>query len=282
MFQRTAGKLRGKGLGKIPLVQPIYKKLNTLLSIGGRYKIINITSFGTKLKVDLRDTGDLTPTLLSKGIYDPTMSRMVDMLSVDGTCIDIGANIGYFTTIMAKKARKVYAYEPLDSNFHLLEENLRLNDTTNSIPILKAISNKDGTEKLVITEGHIGSNYLTQDEYKNTILVDVSKLDTVHKGEIIDLIKVDVQGYEGKILEGMEDLVKVNKDIDMIWAYLPKALLRAGTVPLEFLNRLGKLGTLIDLDEKENNIVELTPEKFLDKYGMTRHTNILVVKRSIN
>ena len=53
------------------------------------------------------------------------------MVKSNHTVLDIGAHIGYFTIIMAKQAKQVYAFEPEPRNFHTLQKNINLNELSN-------------------------------------------------------------------------------------------------------------------------------------------------------
>lgn len=71
---------------------------------GDRYDIQ-----GSWMYIDDKDSMQLT----QYGIYGPEQTELIKrLLRSDYTCLDVGANIGYFTLIMAKQAKRVYAFEP--------------------------------------------------------------------------------------------------------------------------------------------------------------------------
>jgi hypothetical protein len=74
-------------------------------------------------------------------------------------------------------------------------------------------------------------------------------LDDVIDGPV-DLVKMDVQGYEGHVLSGMEDLVRRSKQLAMLVEYAPCLLLEAETDPGELIDRLKDLGfAIFEIDE---------------------------------
>jgi FkbM family methyltransferase len=274
MIQRVAGRLRGSWVGKIPGVKQTYLTLNRLTTKNNYLKRLDLYDFS--IYVDLRDTGDLTSTLVAKGEYDTVMSKAIsDIIRPESACIDIGANIGYFTLMMASyKAKKVWAYEPELKNFELLKRNIALNNYSGVFPVLGAISNIEGRAWLQTNKNYQGAHYLASwgDE-----LVDVTSLDSLKSAKQIDFIKVDTQGSEARILDGMREVLRVNAHLDMIWAYLPQALRRGGSDPADFLVKLSLLGPMSDLDEGSHKVVTgITPEQLYKKYPDGKHTNILV------
>ena len=106
--------------------------------------------FRNGLKIKTRagssDRGILTEVHILK-IYQ---RHGIEILPND-TVLEIGAHIGTFTILASKKAKKVYSFEPYPENFNLLKENLALNKITNVAPIRKAITEKNGTSELYIS-----------------------------------------------------------------------------------------------------------------------------------
>lgn len=126
--------------------------------------------------------------------------------------VDIGANIGIFTSLALEMgARRVIGYEPHKINYELA----RKNNPTALIHNL-AVSNKKGDEiELFFTEGHGGHTILkdyasyNQDHYKsNNYFIKTTTLNDIFKDnfiEKIDFLKVDTEGAELMIFEGLSD-----------------------------------------------------------------------------
>ena len=117
-------------------------------------------------------------------------------------------------------------------------------------------------------------------------MVDCLTIDELLKeNEIrnLDLIKIDVQGYESKVLKGMSKIVRSSK-ILLLSEFWPKGISQSGENPKEYLNMLRKMkfqlfelktnGSLILLKQSED-------DKFIEKYRGRRYTNIIGKKISL-
>ena len=136
--------------------------------------------------------------------------------------IDIGANIGIYSMYAAHKHRssKVYSIEPVFMNYCALQKNRELNNFENVYPINIAISNVNSIQKLSVTDDRVGNsgaqilakaNKQTDISFIKTETVLVFTLDDLIR--IHDLgspthIKIDVDGIESLILDGMDWILR--------------------------------------------------------------------------
>lgn len=130
------------------------------------------------------------------------------------TIMDLGANIGYLTLIIAdyiKDDGKIYAIEPDPRNNILLEYNVKANKYK-SIEIYKlAISNKNGKSKFCIANSSNLSSMTKTKATKDIIKVKTKTLtDFFNKKDFPNFIKMDVEGHECEILNGGYELFKKN------------------------------------------------------------------------
>lgn len=94
------------------------QKLKTPIKDGDRFKILDNWMY-----MDDKDSMQLT----KNGLYNYKQTQIIKKLvKKKHTVLDIGANIGYFTLIMAKQAKQVYAFEPEARNFHILKKKCRI------------------------------------------------------------------------------------------------------------------------------------------------------------
>jgi FkbM family methyltransferase len=134
---------------------------------------------------------------------------------------DVGANIGTYTTWMAKlfPDGKVYCFEPQRSVFQMLCGNIAINNLYNCYTYNIAIGNAD--EPLLLQEpdyfqsNDFGTFSLIEDKISNKsgvkIITDVLKLDTFfekYQLERVDLIKIDVEGMDIDVLKGAQNIIK--------------------------------------------------------------------------
>jgi FkbM family methyltransferase len=129
--------------------------------------------------------------------------------------LDIGANIGYFTLLMAQKVGangRVYSFEPNPRMVSQLKKNIGLNKDLNDGRIKLqdiALGNSEGESDFYSpvrgAEGVGGLKDTKRAEFGELFRVRVSKLDTwisEEKIEKIDFVKMDVEGGELDILLG--------------------------------------------------------------------------------
>jgi FkbM family methyltransferase len=129
-------------------------------------------------------------------------------------CFDIGANIGYFSLIMAKLASRgaVYSMEPVPFNFQLLNTNIQLNRFANVHPYRLAASDAPGRAEFTVSADGAFSSFIDTKRMpvESRIVVDVTTLDKFCEANSIariDCLKVDVEGAEGKMLAGAAGLL---------------------------------------------------------------------------
>jgi len=132
--------------------------------------------------------------------------------------IDIGANFGYHTLFFARECNgSVYAFEPQIQNFQLLQYNVLSNKAKHVILYNDACGDTDCEVKMpifncnsTINMGDITPNCCPTD----TISIARSVLlDNINFQSKIDLIKIDVQGWEKKVLIGAINLLKTHKPV---------------------------------------------------------------------
>ena len=274
----------GLGLGRLRLVMKLYQFLYQALLPKERVILIPVQEH--KMYVDIGDTGLATQALISKGVFFKQMTKVVKSIIIKGmVCLDIGANIGYFTLIMARlvgEEGKVFAFEPEPHNFDLLAKNIAINGYGNVTAVPKAISNKDGKAELFLDRTSFGAHSLVRQDTRNirqdVTEVEVQTLDSLFKDYDgrIDFIKMHVEGAELTVLEGMEDIINKNKDLIIITRFVPSVLTRFGSPPEEYLNRLIQYGfKLYDIDEKKEYVYPTDVASILKQYPVGKDTNLL-------
>jgi len=166
-------------------------------------------------------------------------------INKNSVVVDVGANIGYYTLLLAKICKKVYAFEPDKECFEILVKNIKENKLTNVVLFNMAVSDKK--EKVIFFHNNINfgdnriqspsaSPYPPLTRGKNTVLS--VNLDEFLKNEKqIDLIKIDVQGYEEKVINGAKNLIK---------KYSPVLFYEYNGGDLKFLRQQYKYIFLID------------------------------------
>ena len=128
------------------------------------------------------------------------------------TIIDLGANIGYFTTLFSRlvgKLGEVHAFEPLPENYSWLKANTAHcsgNVILNNIGVDQATGikqiyyNSDDLEKASILGDHISCEKSLEIE-----VISVDQYVRQNKIQNVDFVKCDVEGNEMNALKGMQE-----------------------------------------------------------------------------
>ncbi len=131
---------------------------------------------------------------------------VIDLISAfihkESIVIDIGAHIGTLAIPLARRAKKVIAFEPVPSSFALLKQNVELNgvsiDTRN-----KGLAEHRGHARLkVVNVSNAGANTLTPGEGELVLSILDDEVESA------DFIKIDVEGMELGVLRGGMRLIK--------------------------------------------------------------------------
>ncbi len=222
------------------------------------------------------------------GIWEPLTTEFINKEIKNGDVVlDLGANIGYFTLILAKLVGpngKVFAFEPDPGNLALLEKNIKLNNLHNVILVPKAVSNETGKVQLYLygddkprtTTSNLQNSHQSI-EVESTTLDDYFK---DYNGQI-DFIKIDIEGAEGKAIQGASSLLEKNKNLKMVVEFSPFHLKASGIGAEEHLNLLSKHGFIFyDIDEKKDKIESVTIEFLLKTYTPENenYTNLLCLR----
>ncbi|MDG0815789.1 FkbM family methyltransferase [Bdellovibrio svalbardensis] len=212
----------------------------------------------------------LSEIIREKGFYsynDLYVFRKI--LSAGGVFVDVGANIGWHTISMASylSEGQVIAFEPDVANFRLLEENTKKNDFSNVICAEKALSNYNGPGQLSLSGANFGDHILDPTNLldpRSKVRVDVVTGDSYFWNQEnlkrMDLIKIDAQGSECKILEGFKKIIQHYQPAIMI-EYSPRHISAAGDSVFEIFAFIEKSGyfpfqIVEDLDREPNRLLD--------------------------
>jgi len=215
------------------------------------------TSTYTNLKLNV-DIGSLS--ILSSLPY--RMLREIFMRTVKKgyIVVDVGAFIGGYTYLFSElvgSKGKVYAFEPIPYLFNILRFHCSLFNLKNVITENKAVADHEGYLKLILSEGNIQDNRLAYTENVNKyVLINTTSLDKYFEKQSVlpDIVKIDVQGADYKVIKGMMNLIK-KKNLIIFCEFWPEGIRRCGDDPLEFLKFISNLGfKIFEIDNKNNCI----------------------------
>jgi hypothetical protein len=84
----------------------------------------------------------------------------------------------------------------------------------------------------------------------------------------VDLIKIDVEGAEASVLEGMTQLLGRSANLNLILEFMPPLLQSAGVAPRQFLDKLASLGCKVYFIDETAGLVPIAVDDgspFLDR-----------------
>lgn len=171
-----------------------------------------------KLKLHIDDW--VQENLFFLGEYEAAELKTAEFfLKEDSVFIDIGANVGLYTVHLSKiinNKGKIFCFEPFSANFNSLHENIMLNNLVH-VQIQKlAIGAQEENIKLYCNPAHHNLGMISvipmensyTEEVKSVTLDGFLKLNCVTR---IDLIKIDIEGYEYQALCGMKETLTTFK-----------------------------------------------------------------------
>lgn len=145
-------------------------------------------------------------------------------MSPGETLWDVGANVGVFSLLAAKRGINVVAFEPLYSNFYMLSKNIELNSDVAErvIPLSIALAENDGVDRLYIPTSDPGYSGVSFGEPVNhrgetltySHVVNILGMTGVCVSTLLpsnfsvpNHIKIDVDGLEEEIIKGFGELL---------------------------------------------------------------------------
>lgn len=164
-------------------------------------------------------------------------------LSQGDVCIDAGANIGWYSLYAASlvgSQGKVVAVEPDVQNFTILQKN----SAENKLPQIEALHCALGREAsgsfyLYRSDENFGDHFISEKNIaidRDSTKVPITNIDTLVQkiGRQPRLIKIDVQGSEVEVLEGMKQTLAHEEQPILLVEFAPACMKRIGYSPFEF------------------------------------------------
>ena len=154
------------------------------------------------------------------GTYEPYLRDIIRaVLPAGGVALDIGANVGWHTLLMARSAGasgRILAAEANPSVRERLDGNLKLNRFRQVEVIPYAVAAREGSAEFwgpAADAAGSGDGHMVPDGtpgLKGVIRVETRSVDSICERalvERVDLIKIDVEGYEWPVLQGAETTI---------------------------------------------------------------------------
>ena len=221
---------------------------------------------------------------LNFGVYEKAETKFFQTACHSGmTFLDVGANIGYYTAIAARAVGpngKVIALEPDPESYKYLKQTIAANAVGNVQAFPFAASDAPATLPLYISHDNRGDNRLYQPGANwPKIEVEARPIDALlaeNDIETLDLIKIDVQGYEPKVIAGLSNTIMRSPKLTLLTEFWPKGIRDAGGEACNFLQILRELGlTLYEL-KADGELIELKDnDDLIARHQGRRYTNLV-------
>jgi len=198
------------------------------------------------LYVDTRDIG-VAPHLMVNGIWETPCTTLFERLLRPGTTVlDIGANLGVYTVLAAAANARVHAFEPNPRFCDLLRRSASVNGLTERLALHPvAVSDTEDEVRLAVNEewpggGHVAPVGSTAPGPPCRLVV----LDRLLPDPSVrlDLVKMDVEGHEGRALRGMRALLARSPDVRIMMEFAPQMMAIQGMTAAETVGLLGSFG----------------------------------------
>jgi FkbM family methyltransferase len=223
------------------------------------------TIHGLKYFIDPSDE-IMAPQLVVYRQWEPELSSFVlNSVTPATVFVDIGANFGYFTCLAASKigskgTGKVISIEPNPVMQRLLRKNTRINWSLGPVEIHNcAITERTGFVEFVVPSGRaanasVVNSPTSQDDGR--FIVPSQTLDELLHGTIVDLIKVDVEGFETAVLRGAGNTLRNSATIQIVLEWSLAQMKTAGFQAADLMKVL---------EDQQFTAYHLPPSRFVDE-----------------
>jgi FkbM family methyltransferase len=241
---------------------------------------------GNGLKfVPIKDTVFLHVRM--EGYYEKGISDITSKIIRTGdTVIDIGANFGWYTSLLCKgvgPTGSVHCFEPNANMFPVLKRNIELNQFEDrAIAMQIGIGSEKTSARLAAAEGELGLGHIVNEaevistQANDIQVIQIDTLDSLFASRIdrISFIKIDVEGFEPFVIKGGRTVLETANPPVLQVEFNSDALrLHGNEVSRTFVDYLngmdadifaGQSGTLTRIDTvtlEENNDLFIFPRK---------------------
>jgi FkbM family methyltransferase len=172
----------------------------------------------------LRINATAAPAQYVLGTVDLGVQVAMQRLCRQGwICYDVGANVGFCSLLLGRlvsPSGTVLAFEPDPANYAWLQHNITLNPSLSITAKRLALGKRDGYGDMVHVRSSTQRKVLYAEHVDNAAdpqsLIPVRRADALINSEAIpppDLIKIDVEGAELEVIEGMDALLRTKRPV---------------------------------------------------------------------
>lgn len=236
-----------------------------------REQFLNIAPAGKRFTMR---TNEHCAWAYREATFEEYSVRLVALMAANLTCfIDAGAHHGYYSLLVGTQAPgcQIIAFEPTTENFMTMQTNLHENNLTGAKTYPYALSNVAQTKDFYISTASDNCGFIAHPATPTQKTVQMQSYPLDHfRAEMRPgptLIKIDTEGHELEVLEGMQEIINTTPDLKLLVEFNPKLLKIAGHAPHEMLHKLDALGfDLYLLSDTENLFFRLSKDSNWEDY----------------
>jgi len=170
-----------------------------------------------RMDVDVRETIGINIWHRPKFFEKHERKLFCDAITPGSVVLDVGANVGIYTLLAAKRGAKVFAIEADPRNVEVLRHHVHLNGLDDRVTVFHmAATEKEGTVTVFRSHGNSGNSNLF--DGTDPVLVPGNTIDSLELPPI-DVCKMDIEGAELMALSGMEATIKRSPNMKMLIEY---------------------------------------------------------------
>lgn len=256
------------------------------IDISNNGVVFTVASTGIKFQTSICDKRNAPLEIINFNNYENSesalMLKVCECLDNDFVFLDVGANIGWYSTLIAKKYSNasVFCFEPIAYIFTQLSKNIKLNKLDNCYAYNIGLSDKRGDLKVYFDESFSGKTSLSriEDEGGVEVNVKIELLDDFINDNLtlskVDIIKCDIEGAEIKFVNGGIKTLEKYKPV-VFMELLRKWCAKFDYHPNDVINIFSSIGykcfgirsdklneiEFVDLETIETNYIFLHEEK---------------------
>lgn len=206
----------------------LFNKNNLLkVKINNYEMLLNLSNCG----IDIKESSIFKQLALDKTREKEATKVMMEFIKPGDIILEAGANIGYYALMEAKILNgngKIFAIEPEPHNFELLNKNIRLNNFENIVETSQlAFSDTTGNLPFYVSKHSNLHSFIKPKKEFSILSIATKTIDDFisDKKEKINFIRMDVEGYECKIIKSMGSFLKQNGPLKLFIELHPHLVL---------------------------------------------------------
>ncbi|MHC4403011.1 MAG: FkbM family methyltransferase [Planctomycetota bacterium] len=238
------------------------------------------------LKWRLRLDNWMGREIVEHGVFEQITTRLLtDLVKPGDHVLDVGANIGYFTVLLARSAGptgRVWAFEPVAGYRRSLEWHLERNELASQVVVVPwGLSDSTGRCAIAVGDSSATFHWTSAEPPSGEETVELKPLDEVRTElgiERIDLVKLDVDGHEPRFFRGAIDTLRRFRP-PVVMEFAQNCLHVAGSDVRQLSRQLEEIGYIL-YSETTRRPYESTMAFLMECGNFTHSANVLAVHPS--